>query len=327
MDLAPLGFRPLPLLRHPHLQTLLGHFLPGPRFRHPAREHVLRLPDGDALMLHDSIPEGWRPGGRIVLVVHGLTGSHASRGVLRVAALLLREGVRVVRMDLRGAGKGLPLARRGYTAADSEDVRAALAAMHHRSHESPLGLVGLSLGGNLSLKLAGEAADRPVPNLERIASVSAPIDVARCASLLALPRNWLYHNLFIRGLLAAARLRQQYFPDLPPLRFPRRMTTRLFDELYTAPRNGYRDALDYYHRASSFPHIARITTPTLILTARDDPFVAVEPYEELEPPENVVVRILPNGGHLGFVGPDGSGGYRWAETRMVEWMVNGRSLK
>src|SRR5436309_3338790 len=73
-----LDFHPLPLLRNGHLQTVLGHLLPGPSFSYPTRQHVLWLPDGDGLLLHDTVPAGWRPGDRVAVVVHGLGGSHAS---------------------------------------------------------------------------------------------------------------------------------------------------------------------------------------------------------------------------------------------------------
>src|SRR5918911_3724687 len=109
--LSFLDFRPLPLLRNPHAQTLLGYFLPSPHFTHPTRAHVLWLPDGDGLVLHDTVAPGWGPGGPVAVVVHGLGGSHASPSVVRLAGRLLGRGVRVVRLDLRGAGKGLPLAR------------------------------------------------------------------------------------------------------------------------------------------------------------------------------------------------------------------------
>src|SRR4051794_10259384 len=160
-----LDFQPLPLLRNPHVQTVLGLFLSGPPFNYPTRQHVVWLADGDGLVLHDTVPTGWRPGDRIAVLVHGLTGSHASPGIQRVARLLLARRLRVVRLDLRGAGKGLPLARVTYPGGRSNDLRAALAEVHCWSPTSPLVLIGLSLGGNIALKLAGEAADQPVPGL------------------------------------------------------------------------------------------------------------------------------------------------------------------
>jgi predicted alpha/beta-fold hydrolase len=318
---SPADFRPLPLLRNPHVQTVLGHWLRGPRLRHPARPHVVWLPDGDGLVLHDTVPAGWRPGDRVAVLVHGLGGSHASAHVQRVARRLVARRLRVVRMDLRGAGKGLPLARHGYHAGRSDDVRAALDEVHRWSPASPLLLLGISLGGALVLKAAGEAAGRPVPGLVRVAAMAPPIDLARCAALLAQPRNRIYERNFVRDLVALARRRQLYFRDLPPLRFPRRMTLRLFDDLYTAPRGGFADAGDYYRRASALTLIPRITVPTLILTARDDPFVAVEPFEELTPPAGVEVHVLPWGGHIGFLGWDGAGGIRWGERRIIDWLL------
>jgi predicted alpha/beta-fold hydrolase len=313
-------FRPLPLLRNRHVQTLLGHLLRGPAFRHPTQARILWLPDGDGLVLHDSVPPGWREGDGVAVLVHGLAGSHESGHVQRLAGLLLPRGLRVVRMDQRGCGKGLPLARGCYHGGRSEDVRAVLEEVHRWSPSSPLTLIGISLGGNLVLKAAGEAAERPVAGLARVAALAPPIDMERCASLLALSRNRLYEQFFLRELMGQARQRHRYFPDRP-LRFPRKMTIRLYDELYTAPRGGFEDALDYYRRSSSFPLVGRIQIPTLILTARDDPFIAVEPFEELQPPPHVTIRIAEHGGHLGFLGSDGAGGIRWAERRVAEWVL------
>ena len=114
---------------------------------------------------------------------------------------------------------------------------------------------------------------------------------------------------------------QRRFPGVPPTAFPRRLTLRQFDDLYTAQRSGFDDAEDYYRRSSSLPLIGKIRIPTFVLTARDDPFIAPEPFEELTPPSHVEVRILEHGGHLGFLGWDGAGGIRWAERRIVDWVM------
>jgi predicted alpha/beta-fold hydrolase len=314
-------FRPLPLLGNPHLQTVLGVFLPSPTFRHPTTKRLLRLPDGDALLLYDSVPAGWRPGQRLALILHGLTGCASSRQVERLALLLLARGVRVARVDMRGAGRSLPLARQFYHAARSEDVRAMLAELHRWSPSSPLLLLGISLGGNIALKTAGEADTHPVPGLACVAALAPPIDMVRSSAMLELPRNRMYETRFVRDLVIAARRRQRHFPDLPPVELPRTLSVRRFDDLYTAPRSGFPDALDYYRRASSAALVERIAVPALLLTSRDDPFIAVEPFEELRVPEHITVRIQAHGGHVGFLGWDGAGGIRWAERRMVEWAV------
>jgi predicted alpha/beta-fold hydrolase len=320
--LTDFEFRPLPFLRNPHLQTVLGALVPGLECPLPDRRRIVRLPDGDGLVLHNNTPLGWKAGDPLALLVHGLSGSHASPHIRRLTAILLARRVRVVRMDLRGAGAGLHLARNVYHAGRSSDVRAVLEEIHTWSPSSPLLAVGLSLGGALVLRMAGEAADRPPPALKRLVAVSPPIDLPRCCDLLARPRNRVYEDGFCRDLLFEARQRQRLFPDLPPLNIPRRrLTVRLFDDLYTAPRGGFADALDYYRRASCAALIPHIALPALILTARDDPFIAVEPFEEVKTPSNVLVRIVEHGGHLGFLGWDGMGGIRWAEHRIVDWLL------
>jgi predicted alpha/beta-fold hydrolase len=317
-----IDFRPLPLLRNPHVQTVLGALMPGLDCPFPDRRHRVRLPDGDSLVLHNNTPPGWKLGDPLALLIHGLGGSHTSPHIRRLAALLLVRRVRVVRMDLRGAGAGVALARSFYHAGRSDDVRAVLAEIHSWSPTSPLLLIGLSLGGALALRLAGEAADCPVPGLARLVAVSPPIDLPLCSALLSLPQNRIYEDNFLRGLLVEARQRQRCFPDLPPLCLPRgRLTMRLFDDLYTAPRSGFADALDYYRKASCAALVPNILLPTLILTARDDPFIAVGPFEELKVPSNILMRIVNHGGHLGFLGWDGRSGIRWADRYIVEWLM------
>jgi predicted alpha/beta-fold hydrolase len=282
------------------------------------------LSDGGRLVLHDSVPESWRPGQRIALLVHGLGGSHQSGYMERTAGRLVRRGLRAVRIDLPGCGHGVHLSRRTYNGACSEDVRAAAAEVRRWAPTSPLALLGFSLGGNIVLKLAGEAASRPVAGLECVAALAPPVDMVRCAALLALPHNRLYDRHFAHTLVTQVQRHQRYFPDLPVARFPRRLTLRLFDEIYSAPRGGFADALEYYRRASSLPLLSRIAVPTFILAAMDDPFIAVQPFETLTAPPHVQVHIARRGGHLGFLGWDGSGGFRWAEQRLVDWLTRSR---
>lgn len=316
-------FRPLPLLGNAHVQTLLGALLPGRVCPDPLRRHVLPLGDGDSLLLYENVPRSWRPGQPVALLVHGLTGCHRSNHVRRMAAALLDRGVRVFRIDLRGSGDGIAFARGNYHAGRSEDLRAALAHLHALAPTSPLWLVGVSLGGNVSLKLAGELPEHPVANLTHVAALNPPIDLPRCAVLIEKPHNRFYESRFVKGLADDAVRRRRHFPDLPPVRLPKKLSLRGFDDLYTARRCGFADVEDYYRRASSFPLIGRIPVPTLILTARDDPFIAVEPFEELRVPQHVVVQIAERGGHVGYVGIDFAAGIRWAERRLVNWLCNG----
>ena len=316
-------FRPLPLLWSGHLQTALGFALKGTPFRKPTTRRLVTMPDGDRLVLHDSPPPGWQPGDPIALLLHGLGGSSLSGYIQRLAAMLYPHGVRIARLDLRGTGAGFHLARNFYHAGRTEDVRASLLDLHRDSAASPLFVIGYSLGGNLAVKLAGEAGADPVPMLARVAAVAPPIDILRCSEMISSPRCRFYDRFFARSLIKLAKERQRHHPGDPLPRFPVNPTLRQFDDLFTAPRSGFDDALDYYRKASSLPVIRQITVPTLMITARDDPFVAVEPFEQLMAPPHVRVEIHERGGHLGFLGFDGNGGVRWAERRVVEWILSG----
>ena len=318
-------FRPLPFLGNPHVQTILGSFYGGRTPPLSARFRTLALPDGDRLALYDSRPSSWKPGGWMVLMAHGLGGSHRATYAVRLATLLLPHGIRVVRMDLRGAGRGVSLARGVYNGGCSEDVRAVVAELRRWDPAARIVLVGFSLGGNIMLKLAGEAADRPVPGLEAVAALGPAIDLERCSDLINLPANRIYDRHFARLLVRQVQQQRHFFPDLPMFNFPRDPTLRQFDDIYTAPRGGFASAVDYYRRSSSGPLIPQIEVPTLLMTARDDPFIAAAAFDELPARKNVEVRIEERGGHLGFVGVDGRGGVRWAEPQLADWIL--RSIR
>jgi uncharacterized protein len=315
------SFRPIPLLHNPHLQTVVGFMWKGRSFRHPTRRHELLLSDGDRLVLHDSVPEGWSNGDPAALLIHGMGGDSNSGYVQRVSARLIAKKVRVVRMDLRGTGAGFGLAEKFYHAGRSEDVRESLLEVHRWAPVSPLWLLGFSLGGSLAVKVAGEAGELSLPGVSRMVAVAPPIDLVRCSALISLPKNRIYDRFFANQLVRLAKIRQQHYPNPPLPDFPRRLTIRQFDDLFTAPRCGFVDAMDYYRKASSYPFISRIRMPALIVTARDDPFVAVSAFDELQPPANVQLEIHDRGGHLGFLGYDGRGGVRWVERRIVEWLM------
>jgi predicted alpha/beta-fold hydrolase len=321
MPIPSESFRPWFLLRNPHAQTVLGAFWKSSAFPYRTTRRRVRLEDGDQLVIHDTVPIGWTAGEPIAVLVHGLGGSHHSGGIVRLARLLLARDIRVVRIDLRGTGAGFRLARGCYHAGCSSDVRAALALIHRLAPDSPLWLAGLSLGGNVALKLAGETDEHPVPNLVRVAAVAPPVDLDACLALLSRRQNRLYEWHFVRELLAEARRRSRLFPHPPLPSFPRRPSLRLFDDRYTAPRSGFRDATDYYARASAAPFVPNIRVPTLILAARDDPFVAFEPIEQLSCPANVTVRLTDHGGHVGFLGADGAGGWCWGEQAVAAWLT------
>lgn len=312
-------FRPLPFLGNPHVQTVLAH-LTGFIRKLPADMTLVPLPDGDAVALHESRPVDWTEGGDCVLLVHGLSGSSRSPYVMRVARRLVRRGFRVYRIDLRGAGDAANHCDKLYNAAGSGDIRAAAHAIHAANPGSRLFVAGFSLGGNLALKMAGEAGEHPVPGLAGVASVAAPIDLMRCSELItSIP---FYDRFYVKGLVQQVTWHERRRPHLTPTVWPRAMKSlRVFDDVYTAPRGGFDGVFDYYTKAAPAPIIPRISVPTFLLTSRDDPFVWAPAYEQLPNRPGQKIVIAEGGGHLGFLGPDGQGGLRWAETQVINWLV------
>jgi len=315
-----LPFRPLPLLNNPHVQTVLGNLLRWTRDRLPARTHTVPLPDGDALAVHDTCPANWRDGDRLVVLLHGLGGCHQSSYMRRMTNRLTALGLRTVRVDLRGAGAGVNLARRFYNAGCSDDIRAVLRQLTLRHPNAPLFAVGFSLGGNIALKLAGEIAGAAPPQFAGVAAVAPPIDLVRCSRLIA--RLPFYDRFYVRHLVGQVRLQAVHFPDIEIPAFPSRLTLRQFDDLFTAPRWGFANALDYYRRSSALPLLPQIELPCLIVAARDDPFVAAGSFDEAQPGPRTTIELARHGGHLGFLGGDGHGGIRWAEARITRWLLD-----
>jgi predicted alpha/beta-fold hydrolase len=321
MDLAVPAFVPHPWLRGAHAQTVVGRYLPGSRERLVSSCAEVPLADGDRLMGLESVPAGWQSPQPAAILVHGLAGSAEASYLVRLALRLYHAGIRVVRINLRGAGSGFGLARGIYHAGRSDDLRAVVTWLERRVNGSPIALVGFSLGGNLVLKLAAEAAEAAVPGLDCFLAANPPIDPAASARQIQRPDNRIYDWNFVRWLRKMVRQLHQHFPELGPTQLRGVRTLYDFDDRYTAARNGFASADDYYARCNLLKSIARIEIPGLIVHAMDDPFIPCEPFLQVEIPENVTLELIAHGGHLGYVSRDRwLGDHRWLETRLATWL-------
>ncbi len=314
-------FEPHRWLRDPHIQTILGRYLPGPRLPLPTVYVEIDVPDGDRLSLLDSRPDSWRPGDPAAVMVHGLGGCARSPYVSRVAAKLVARGVRVIRMNLRGAGSGFGAARKFYHSGKTEDVRAAAGWIAARAAGSPIALIGYSLGANLVLKLAGEAASEPLAGLDCVLASNPPIDLEACCRAIQSPRNRIYDRNFVRQLKFEVGRLRLVFPELAAVPLDHVQTLLDFDEAFTAPLNSFRDARDYYTRCSARWFLPKIEVPGLVIHAEDDPFIPATPFREVEFPRSVALELIPHGGHLGFLHrEDVHGDRRWLDARIVSWL-------
>ncbi len=315
-------FVPHPWFPSGHLQTVAGRYLIGPRVNLPSTYHEIEVDGGDRLAVLESVPEGWANGGPLALLVHGLGGCARSPYVVRVAARFAGMGIRVVRMNLRGAGAGFGLARGTYHAGRTSDVRAVADWVTRRAEGSPLALVGFSLGANLVLKLAAESGEQPLVGLDCVLAANPPIDLAACCRQIQRPGNRVYDRNFVRQLGSEIARLHTVFPDLGPVNFPKSMTLFDFDDRYTAPRNGFSGAADYYASSSAEAFIPRIGVPGLVIHAEDDPFIPAEPFQRVTFPSRLALELIPGGGHLGYVSQKPwMGDRRWLDSRFETWLA------
>jgi predicted alpha/beta-fold hydrolase len=240
---------------------------------------------------------GRRP---VVILIHGLTGCEDSVYMCASTTYLLQAGFPVLRINLRGAGASRPHCGLTYHAGRTEDLRFILAAMPPAVTADGMVAVGFSLGGNLLLKYLGEAGSRAP--LLAAATVSAPLDLLATAYRIGAPRNALYHWYFLRECQ-----REVLAPASIVTKAERRAALGAqnlwqFDEQFTAPRNGFDGAADYYKRNSSRVFIDEIAVPTLLIHALDDPIVPCAPYREHDwsRNRNLLPMLQPKGGHVGF---------------------------
>ena len=317
-------FRPYPLLRGGHAQTLAGVYMPGRMVPYAAQQHIVTLADGDRIVLHDDRPPDWQPGSRVVLMIHGLAGCHGSPYMRRTAYKLNQRGVRAVRMDLRGCGAGFGLAKLPYHSGRSEDAYAAIEFLAELCPGSPVTLAGVSLGGNIALKLMGEIGDAPPGGLDSAIAVSPPVDLLACVQKLRCRSNRMYDRHFLKALTRDVALRRQHFGEATVgevVGQPRRLWE--FDDCFTAPVCGFGTADNYYATCSSAKFIPSIRLPTLIISSADDPLVPMAPLERLERAPSTQIHVTRHGGHLGFISRRGiDPDRRWIDWRVLDWVTH-----
>ncbi|HEY2158957.1 MAG TPA: alpha/beta fold hydrolase [Isosphaeraceae bacterium] len=316
-------FEPHPFLRNGHFQTIVARYMPGPRVRLPSIYHQVEVEEDVALAVLESVPASWREGDPCVVLVHGLAGCVRSPYLSRVGLKLFGMGIRVVRMNLRGAGSGYGISRMFYHGGRSEDPRAVIEWLSRRAPDSPIALVGFSLGANVVLKLAGEAAGDPLEALDCVVAANPPIDLKAACEHIRRPQGRIYDQNFIRLLKVEEERLRFAFPELTPCDFSRAGNLIEFDDVYTAPQNGYRDADEYYARSSSVSLIPEIRTPGLVIHAADDPFIPVEPFLTVRFPRPLALELNPHGGHLGYLSRVARGGdRRWLDARIVAYLAS-----
>lgn len=310
----PSSYRPPPLMANGHLQTVLPTLLrrvEGVGYR---RERIT-TPDGDFIDLD------WSPCGsrHLVLLCHGLEGSSGSvymRGMVRA---FHQAGWDALAYNYRGCSGEINRRLRAYHSGATDDLALVHRHVGENARYLSMGLVGFSLGGNLVLKYLGENGAPGVPAVRWAAAISVPCDLQAGARRLDRAGNRIYNWRFLRTLKAKAHLKARWFPGrLDARRISTIRSIKAFDDWYTAPVHGFRDAEDYWHRCSARRFLDGIRVPTLMLNAWNDPFLGPScfPIGEARRNDRLFLEAPRSGGHVGFL-PHRLRGPFWHERRVV----------
>ena len=262
-------------------------------------------------------------GATLLVLFHGLEGSSSSHYAQAFAAEARRRGWRFAIPHFRGCSGQLNLAPRAYHSGDWQEVAWLLARFRER-HAGTIVAVGVSLGGNALLRYVEEAGATAGGNVVAVAAVSAPLDLA--AGAAAIGRGFarqVYTRMFLRSMKPKALLKLTQHPGLfDAERMRRARDLREFDDVFTAPLHGFRDATDYYARGSAKPRLAQIRIPALVLNARNDPFLLAEALPgAAEVGAHVTLWQPAHGGHVGFAAGRWPGHVQALPERVAGWLA------
>ena len=315
------SFRPLTGASNPHLQTLLPRLVRRRVLLQPQWQRR-ELPDGDFVDLAWSEdPQLARDKPRVELF-HGLEGNFSSPYAHGLLNAWREQGWLGVVMHFRGCS-GVPNRKqRIYHSGETEDARFFLRWLRDNFGEVPTAAVGISLGGNmLAYYLAQQGNDSL---LQAAVVVSAPLMLEPCSIRMEQGFSRVYQRYLLGQLKQNATRKLLHYPgtlplDLSQLNKLRRI--REFDDVITSRIHGFSDAVDYYRRCSALPLLPQITTPLLIIHAKDDPFMTDAVIPDLASlPPNIEYQLTECGGHVGFVGGTLKKPQMWLEQRIPAWL-------
>ncbi|MBT8234141.1 MAG: alpha/beta fold hydrolase [Saprospiraceae bacterium] len=271
--------------------------------------------DGDFLDI-DFLKTGSK---KIAILCHGLEGSSQSKYIIGTGDILMNAGWDVAAMNYRFCSGEVNNKLRMYHSGATEDLQVVINALYDEYEE--ICLVGFSLGGNLCLKYCGENGNQISSKISRVVAVSVPVDLKAGSINIGKPSNFIYENKFLDSLVEKLHVKHKKYGDeidISKLNEVKKLYD--FDDLFTGPIHGFKDAEDYYRQCSSKQFINDIKIPALIINAEDDPFLPEEcyPFKEAEQNKNVSLVVPKYGGHVGFAFYNEK--YYWIERKIKSWL-------
>lgn len=291
---------------------------------HTVRENIT-TPDDDFLEI--SVHKKYAD--KLVIISHGLEGDMDRPYIRGMARACHQAGFDVLAWNYRGCGSTMNKQLRFYHSGATDDLHTVVNYATQTLHYAEINLIGFSLGGNITLKYLGEKRERP-SNLKKAVTISVPMDLKTSCEKISLPSNALYSNRFLRSLKTKVTAKSKLMNGLDVTGIDRIHNLKDFDDRYTAPLHGFKNAREYYQRCSSVHFVDAIQIPTLILNAKNDPFLSPEcyPIEKVDDHPFVKLQTPAHGGHVGFT-TVGHNGVYWSEQKAIEFLTgkNGGEMK
>lgn len=300
-----------------HLQTILGSILPVVRVILPSSvEKIITLPDGDQLVA--LFTQG--KSDYIVYLFHGLTGDASANYMERMAKILSDLGHSVCRVNHRDCGQGAGLATHPYHSGRGEDISEVIQWGKEMYPNKCHIVLGFSLSGNALLTLLTGIRGSVLPDYA--ISINAPIDLSATTNRLQQGVNKIYNYHFIQKLKSTVYDKYQRNNITPRLVIPNLSSLCYFDDIYTAPASGFKNAEDYYQQCSTVSHLERIEIPTVLLTAQDDPFIPFENYRRATLSPFTHLHVEKTGGHMGYLSRKKTpfGNHRWLDYALLQYI-------
>jgi len=316
-------YRPPSWLPNGHLQTIFPSvFRKVPEVNY-VRERV-DTPDGDFLNLDWAYAHGRpaEPPPSLVVLSHGFEGDSSRQYVRGMVRTMVRNGFDCLAWNFRSCGGEMNLRPRFYHSGATDDLDLVIRHALRKSYDR-IYLVGFSLGGNLTLKYLGERGEKLLPSAIRKAVVfSVPMDLLACSRHLQRPSNILYQQRFLLTLKPKIEQKSRLFPQLIDSRkYHLIRSVYDFDDRYTAPLHGFRNAEDYYRQSSARYYLEGIPTPTLAISAINDPMIPVSslPVETIARLPLVSLLLTRQGGHCGYRPMDPAENIYWSEQQALQF--------
>lgn len=299
-----------------HLQTILPNLFRRVEWMRPRREEI-NTPDDDFLELD------WyeQPNNdRLVILLHGLEGNSRRRYIKGMGRHLHNRGYNVLAWSYRSCGSRMNKQLRFYHSGDTEDIATIVQYVLSLEKYQSIYFVGFSMGGNIVLKYLGECGDTVSPYIKAAATFSVPLDLVGSSKVLSKWWNRIYLRRFLRTLKKKVEQKQPQYPEILTLDgYDQIKSFKGFDNKYTAPIHGFRDAFDYWEKSSSKNLLPYIKVPVLIVNAKNDTFLSDScyPYDIAEQSEYIFLETPQTGGHVGFWTLDDT---YWTERRAEEFL-------